>query len=173
MNTLLIKKIISGGQTGADMGGLLAGKILEIPTGGYAPRGWKTENGSQEGFLKFFNLKEWQPPGYAARTLANVILCNATIIIGDINSSGSLLTKKYCLNNKKPLYHQPFPSYKVSWSREDGANYLCHLFRQWLALQHIGILNVAGNRESKNPGIEAFTRSFLVEVLQEKPSCNP
>ena len=36
-------KIISGGQTGADMGGLLAAKDLGIRTGGWMPKGWLTE----------------------------------------------------------------------------------------------------------------------------------
>lgn len=33
----MVTKIISGGQTGADMGGLLAGELLHIPTGGTCP----------------------------------------------------------------------------------------------------------------------------------------
>ena len=38
---MMLIKIISGGQTGADMGGLRAGRALNIPTGGSAPHGWK------------------------------------------------------------------------------------------------------------------------------------
>ena len=41
----MIKKIISGGQTGADRGGLLAGRHLGIETGGTAPPDFITEVG--------------------------------------------------------------------------------------------------------------------------------
>ena len=52
------EKIISGGQTGADMGALLAARELGIPTGGVAPKGWLTENGPQEELLRNFGLIE-------------------------------------------------------------------------------------------------------------------
>jgi hypothetical protein len=38
------EKVISGGQTGADQGGLRAAKAAGIPTGGWAPRGWLVES---------------------------------------------------------------------------------------------------------------------------------
>jgi len=40
-----LEMVISGGQTGADRGGLIAAKALGIPTGGTAPLGYKTEAG--------------------------------------------------------------------------------------------------------------------------------
>jgi hypothetical protein len=40
--------IISGGQTGADQGGLFAAEILKIKTGGYAPKGYRTEVPSKQ-----------------------------------------------------------------------------------------------------------------------------
>ena len=41
----MIKKIISGGQTGADQIGLEVALSLGIPTGGTAPKGFITETG--------------------------------------------------------------------------------------------------------------------------------
>ena len=40
--TPLPRKVISGGQTGADQAGLVAARRFGIPTGGWMPRGWKT-----------------------------------------------------------------------------------------------------------------------------------
>ena len=40
----MIRQIISGGQTGADMGGLLASELIGIPRGGYCPDGYVDEN---------------------------------------------------------------------------------------------------------------------------------
>jgi len=43
-----LEMVISGGQTGADRGGLIAAKELGIPTGGTAPLGYKTEAGMKK-----------------------------------------------------------------------------------------------------------------------------
>ena len=45
MNNAMIGKIISGGQTGVDQAALRAAKACGIPTGGWAPKGWRTEDG--------------------------------------------------------------------------------------------------------------------------------
>src|SRR5215471_5688537 len=68
----MIERTISGGQTGADQGGLRAAKTLGIPTGGWAPRGRMTEDGSAEELLRSFGLREFSQPGYPPRTRANV-----------------------------------------------------------------------------------------------------
>lgn len=41
----MIERVISGGQTGADQAALRAARACGIPTGGWAPRGWLTEDG--------------------------------------------------------------------------------------------------------------------------------
>jgi hypothetical protein len=38
----LVTKVISGGQSGADLGGLRAAKVLGIQTGGSMPKGFLT-----------------------------------------------------------------------------------------------------------------------------------
>jgi len=55
-------RIISGGQTGADLGGLVGARRIGIETGGTAPRGYKTEKGSQVDALKAFGLIEHTSP---------------------------------------------------------------------------------------------------------------
>ncbi|KKL28978.1 hypothetical protein LCGC14_2369790, partial [marine sediment metagenome] len=75
-------KVISGGQTGADQGGLEAGKELGLETGGTAPLGWKTEDGPQPELLKGFGLRECTQPGYPVRTRRNVLTSDGTVIFG-------------------------------------------------------------------------------------------
>jgi len=74
-----LAEIISGGQTGADQGGLLAAQDLGIPTGGL-PQGWLTENGPQEALLRSFGLVECTESGYSARTHKNVLHADGTLL---------------------------------------------------------------------------------------------
>ena len=39
-------KIVSGAQTGVDLGGLLAAIELGLEWGGWVPKDWRTENGT-------------------------------------------------------------------------------------------------------------------------------
>lgn len=156
-NTVKPTKIISGGQTGADQGGLEAGKELGIPTGGTAPRNWVTEKGSKPELLKSFGLVEAGIKGYPFRTEMNVANSDGTVIFGDFYSPGSKLTTRHCNSLPKPLYRV---------CREDNPIIEKQDFLNWLKRYNIRILNVAGNRESKNPGIQKRVRNFLVEVLK-------
>ncbi len=148
--TGVVRKIISGGQTGADRGGLIAGKILDIETGGTAPKGWMTETGPCPALGHFYGLTEGLP-GYSARTRLNVINSGGTLIMGDVNSSGSSLTRQICMREGKPAILNPTPEE----------------FRKWLENYKIEILNVAGNRESKNPGICTKTYELLYSALHQ------
>jgi Circularly permutated YpsA SLOG family len=152
---LFPKKIITGGQTGADMGGLIAARELGIESGGTAPKGWLTENGSQEKLLRGFGLKECEEEGFPARTRRNVVDSTGTLLVGRYQSGGSRLTYDVVKELKKPLFLLTFPS----------PDQRCEEFRNWLVGEEIQVLNVAGNRESQSPGIAEFTRGFLVVAI--------
>ena len=44
-NDMKLRKVISGGQTGADRTGLECAKALGLETGGTAPDSWRTDEG--------------------------------------------------------------------------------------------------------------------------------
>jgi hypothetical protein len=155
----MITKIISGGQTGADQGGLLAGEKLGIPTGGIAPKGYRTESGTQEYYLRFrFKLKESNSKNYDIRTEMNVIKSHGTVIFMFTKSTGSEHTIKFCKQHNRPYY---------VINAINSINLKVHVvcFLGWLKSNHIGILNVAGNRESKFPKIEQIVMLFLVKTI--------
>jgi Circularly permutated YpsA SLOG family len=150
----LLKKIISGGQTGADMGGLLAARELGIETGGIAPKGWLTENGPEEALLRSFGLSECEEEGFPARTRRNVADSSGTLLVGPYEAGGSRLTFQVATRLNKPLF-------LVAFGNFDNV----HDFQRWLEEQEIQVLNVAGNRELQSPGIAEFTRQFLLIAL--------
>jgi len=151
-------KIISGGQTGADIGGLMAARESGIPTGGTAPSGWLTENGPKKKMLESFGLVECAESGYPARTRLNVLESDGTLIVGNHESGGSALTIEYAKEARKAIF-------LIAVSDEVAESETAR-FRNWLDTENVRVLNVAGNRESVSPGIAEFTRRFLSTALR-------
>ena len=152
-------KIISGGQTGADQGGLEAGAALGLETGGWVPKGWRTEHGSDPSLARF-GLREHSARGYPPRTRLNATQSDGTFWFGNPHSPGGKLTLRTARGAGKPVF---LVDWRSGWSfpREDIADFLA-----WLRKNHISVLNVAGNRESSQPGIQETTRTFLVQALR-------
>ncbi|HEY5122175.1 MAG TPA: putative molybdenum carrier protein [Ignavibacteria bacterium] len=151
----MIKKIISGGQTGADRGGLEAAKALGIETGGYCPNGFLTKNGPDL-TLKEFGLIELDTPDYKKRTIKNVEICTGVVIFGTTNKKGKLNSRGSILtfNTAKKLYRPVI----VNPTEEE--------FLEWIKYYKMRILNIAGNRESENPGIQNYVKDFLIRTLK-------
>ena len=154
----MVEKIISGGQTGADMGGLLAARDLGIPTGGWAAKGWMTEKGPKPELAEF-GLEECTRKGYPARTLRNVEDSDGTVIFTHKWGRGSELTRHYVdVSNKTGFYIDP---------QCDLIEYagLTAKMQKWLDRYNIKVLNVAGSRESSEPGIQEWVRKWLTTSL--------
>lgn len=151
-----ITGIVSGGQTGADQAGLRAAKQHHLQTGGYAPKDFMTEKGPAPWLGTMFGLVEIEG-GYPERTEMNVIMSDGTVVFGRM-SKGSQLTSDVARENRKPFL----------WLDEYQSSSAPQRLRIWVAKFNIRILNVAGNRESKSPGIGVAVEKWLVEVL---PSC--
>ena len=153
-----IKKIISGFQTGADIGGILAAKRLGLETGGTMPKGFRTEDGPRPEFAELYGAVELDLPGYTPRTIENARNSDGTIIFGDISSPGSRQTLKFCKQYSKPYFYVGTSGVLHYGLIRDG-------FTGWLIANKIETLNVAGNRESKCPGIQEFVSQFLYDAL--------
>lgn len=149
-----LRKIISGAQTGADQGGLEAAKLLGLETGGMMPAGCRTELGPMPELVGRFGLVISASEDYPPRTKFNVIDSDGTIIFGDIEEIGSRLTRKLCKERNKPCLVVD------DFTDENLAS-----IRKFVAKYKIRTLNVAGNRESKLPGLQEAVRDFLVEAL--------
>ena len=158
----MIKKVISGGQTGADLGGLFGAYTTPgIETGGWAPKGFRTENGSHRNLGKQYKLKETKSPTYPPRTKRNVLGSDGTLIFGDTQSAGSRLTIRLCHRHKRPVK-------RIRYSKENRRSPLREIpgIVKWVKSNNIKILNVAGNRESKNPGITMYAEAVISRLLR-------
>ena len=142
-------KVISGGQTGADQGGLVAARQLGIATGGWAPKGFRTEAGPCPELGSVYGLVEHESPLYPPRTAMNVADADATAWFGTIGSPGYRCTKRAAGDYEKP--------FRVITSVEALIAFIEEF--------NVGVLNVAGNRASKNPGIHRFTAEIVRDAL--------
>ena len=147
----MIKKVISGGQTGADLAGLVAAKRCGIETGGLAPKGFRTEKGKKPDLASLYNLRDHPSSSYIPRTFANAEIADATLILSpQRSSSGTKLTIKACRRAQKPFL-------LVNPLTDNIDNALAFLKEHQPA-----ILNVAGNRESVCKGLTKGGATFLV-----------
>ena len=151
-------KIISGGQTGADRGGLYGARDAGFPTGGYAPSGFLTEDGPKPELLKGFGLVD-SGLDYTGRTELNVRESDITLWFGNTGTPGHRATSKYAIKHKKRLIY--ILSHNLYKSDSDRRDYVIY------ALSECSVVNVAGNRESHNPGLYNLTRKWICGVLEE------
>lgn len=152
----MLTKIVSGGQTGADQGGLEAGKLLGLETGGWVPRGWLTEAGPRPDLGELYGLVEHESASYVPRTYANAKDSDGTIRIAyNFQSAGEICTLK-AINQ----YEKPYFDVHVHRKQEQER------VAEWILEHNIRSLNVAGNRESKCPGLHEYTVNYLLEVYK-------
>ena len=152
----MLKKIISGCQSGADIAGIDAAIMNGFPYGGWVPKGRKTENGPLP--LKY-SVQEMPTSGYPKRTEKNIVDSDGTVIFthGKL-SGGSALTKKYAVKHQKPWIHFDM----MSKTPEAAALELA----EWTKQNCVEILNVAGRSASKDEKIYDVTFSAISALLQ-------
>jgi len=155
----MLKKVISGGQTGVDQAGLDAAIRLGIPHGGWCPKGRRSETGRIP--YKYKGLRETEVLSYPERTKLNVRDANATIVFAyDLRSSkGTALTVRLCKKLGRPWF-DVLSELGMFNSNEDGYDYMAE------QLSGFEIINVAGSRESGNPGIFEASRDRFVEIFR-------
>lgn len=128
----MIEKVVSGGQTGADQAGLYAARKFNIPTGGWAPYGWRTK----ESLLKMYGLKE-HAKGYRERTIQNIKDSDGTMVLSlNWESRGTVLTV-----SQTGILHKPL--FKVDLDDPPDVFLAC----DWVIHNEVKVLNVAGNAD--------------------------
>lgn len=150
-------KVISGGQTGVDQAALRAAKRAGIPTGGWAPKGWKTLIGPDLR-LKQFGLKESTSYNYNIRTEWNVKDSDGTLRIAAHWNSGGERSTLSAIRKYEKAFHD-VGVLELQDPRAMAAVVV------WIKTFKIGVLNVAGNAEETSPGIGSLAEVFLFDLF--------
>lgn len=144
-----LKKIISGGQTGADRAALDWAISRGIPHGGWCPKGRLAEDGT---IPARYELQEMPTKDYLRRTEQNIIDSDGTVIftIKPELTGGSKRTEDFAVKHRKPFVHLhaavPEPGAKLA---------------DFVERHDIKTLNVAGPRASGEPTVGEFVLRVL------------
>lgn len=154
----MLKLVISGGQTGVDQAALIAAKRHGIATGGWMPLGYRTEAGEYPQFRELYGMQEFPSANYPPRTRKNVASADATIWLGMPESAGYRQTQSACNLEDKPFVVSFTAPYRDQWMTPT---------RSWRDMADLiaeagwETINVAGNRESKWPGLQVWATLYL------------
>lgn len=182
-----IEKVVSGGQTGVDRAALDVAAEYGLACGGWCPRGRKAEDGP---IPSSYPLRETPSGTYAQRTEWNVRDSDATLILtmGE-PTGGTELTRSLAEELGKPCLivdlHQEFaadepadgdrPSRSAGSVDQDAAplkrvqrvRLRTNAFQDWVNRHGVRVLNVAGPRQSTEPGVYDLAVALLRRMLDD------
>ena len=152
----MVKKIVSGGQTGADRAALDVAMKCGVETGGWIPKGRWAEDGPIS--LDYGGLVETESSDPSVRTSLNVRDSDATLIVSHgALQGGSLLTLQEARQQGRSVLHIDLsvtPQVSATAQVSD-----------WLRGVDGSTLNVAGPRASEDAAIYRAVVELLQSVL--------
>lgn len=160
--------IWSGGQTGADAGALAGAQRAGTPTGGWAPAGWRTEEGPRPELGSRYGLREHASASYAVRTRAVLAGAAGVVLVTSRPSAGSDLTRREAQRARLPLVEIRCGGGGGSGpGAGSGAvpDEAVEAFRAAAARAASRVLAVLGHRESVHPGIARFVAELVERGL--------
>jgi hypothetical protein len=143
-------RIVSGGQTGVDRAALDAALELGLAHGGWCPRGRRSEDGP---IPRVYALRETPTSRYEQRTEWNVRDSDATLLLFRGETGGGTAFTLECARR----LGRPYALVDLTLDPDPGA------WADWIARWRV--LNVAGPRERKQPGVYEEARGFLRRLL--------
>lgn len=162
-----LSKIISGGQTGVDRAALEVALFLEIPHGGWCPKGRRAEDGPVP---LMFDLVETASFNYAVRTEKNVVQSDGTLILfRNTITRGTGLTVQFAKRHQRPylcIDLAPLDDQDNMAIEEMSAEIL-----NWIGQNNIHVVNVAGPRESTTPNINSQSHTLLLNTFADIRVC--
>jgi len=152
----MLKRIVSGGQTGADRAALDVAMECGLEPGGWIPKGRLADDGPIP--LHYGGLLETESSDPSVRTALNVCDSDATLIVshGPL-SGGSLLTLDNAQTLACPVFHLDLTVLAHTEALDQ--------ISKWLRSVNPHTLNVAGPRASEDARIYSSVVELLRTVL--------
>ena len=155
----MLKKIISGGQTGAERAALDVAINFNIHYSGWLPKGRMAEDGP---ISDMYHLHEMPIPSYSKKTEQNALHADANLIISHSPLSGSSsYTKKIAMKHGLPWIHVDLSNVSIFQAAV--------IVLRWIEKNNIKILNVTGPNASQDPNIYEDVTNILEAVILLDP----
>ena len=152
--SVLPRRIISGGQTGVDRAALDAALATGLSHGGWCPKNRRAEDGP---IPMRYLLSETSAAAYHVRTARNVSDSDGTLVIlRNRLQGGTLYTVRCAEKAGKPFFLVRLPE------APSVEEVLC-----WIRDHAITVLNVAGPRESSEPGIYEESFRWIIDLFRK------
>ena len=152
---IMLTKIISGGQSGADQAALDVAITLGIPHEAWIPAGWGEENGIVSGPYNFREMPTSSVPQWIKH---NILYSNGTLILSHGSlTGGSLAVLQSAEPRDRPILHVDLYG--------TGEFTAAQIIHSWFEKNEIGILNVSGARAEKDPGMYDAAMRVLETAL--------
>lgn len=152
----MLRKLISGMQTGADRGSLLAAYSYKYATGGLVPRGYSFLDGVHPEFATVYGVRQHLNTDYTECIKINIKESDGTIgfaipwrtalyrVVGEACSSANC-------HYISVAYKDPIPPKAIA---------------DWILDYNISTLNVVGVTENISPGMETRAYAYMCEVFK-------
>lgn len=150
------QRVVSGAQTGVDRAALDVALELGIECGGWVPKGRLDEEGRIP--AGYPGLEETATAEWNERTEANVRDSNGTLILSRGRlTGGSRYTADVAGRLGRPCLHLDLAELSEAEAVRRA--------RAWIDTERVGVLNVAGPRASKDPGLYDVAATVLRGLL--------
>lgn len=158
---MILRKVITGGQSGVDRAALDAALDQGLACGGWCPAGRWAEDGP---IPAHYPLQETESTEPEIRTGRNVEDADATlIVVHGAMDQGTRLTQSAATALGRPLC---VIDLAATAPREAMVR-----IATWIDAQGIGVLNIAGPRESNAPGIYRRAHGLLTMLFSLGSRC--
>jgi hypothetical protein len=150
----MLKKIISGGQTGADRAALDVAMALGLECGGWCPAGRAADDGPID---PKYPLTEASEMDHTVRTGFNVRESDASLLIYcGLLQGGTAYAVEMARHHQKPAkaidLEGPPPPAEIS---------------DWIAEHGITTLHIGGQREASAPGMYARAYAYIRRCIED------
>lgn len=148
----MLEKVLSGGQTGVDRAALDVAIELGVAHGGWCPAGRDADDGV---IPDKYQLTETAEQDHTVRTENNVKDADGTLMIyrGELHGGTA-----YAIEMAK---HLNKPVLALNLDQDIDVE---EVF-DWVQSNNIRIINIGGQRETKNPGIYFQSRKILSKLF--------
>jgi Circularly permutated YpsA SLOG family/Domain of unknown function (DUF6794) len=152
---IVLKKIISGGQTSADRAALDTAIKLGIPHGGWIPKGRTTEAGT---LPETYHLQEMETGNYLECIRQNIKDSKGTLIIFYDKLAGDpYQAERETLKLKHQLLGVDL--------KQKNAFQAASLINDWIQLRKIDVLYIIGASTVEDPGMGNHARLMIEKAL--------